>query len=183
MHKVFVSYHHTNPDQSYRNEFERLFALQSQIMISKSVQMGEINPTLSSETIRQKIRDEYLADSTVTIVLIGQHTWQRKHVDWEISSSIRDTKNNSRSGLLGILLPGKPDVTVGPGNIWSYNRYTVPPRLYKNVECGFAKIYGWSTNTEEVASWIELAFNQRKLVLPDNSYDHYVNNRTGDRWY
>lgn len=77
MHKVFVSYHHTNPDQSYRNEFERLFALQSQIMISKSVQIGEINPTLNSETIRQKIRDEYLADSTVTIVLIGQHTWQR----------------------------------------------------------------------------------------------------------
>lgn len=84
---------------------------------------------------------------------------------------------------MGILLPGKPDVTIGQGNIWAYNRYTVPPRLYKNVECGFAKIYGWSTNTQEVASWIELAFNQRKLVLPDNSYDHYVNNRTGDRWY
>ena len=82
-HKVFVSYHHKN-DQKYRNDFEDLFANQHDIMISKSVQIGDIDTNLKTDTIRQKIRDEYLRDSTVTIVLIGSQTWQRKHVDWKL---------------------------------------------------------------------------------------------------
>ncbi len=134
-HKVFVSYHHDN-DQYYRNMFENLFCNIYDIMVTKSVQIGEINPNLTTETIRQKIRNEYLRDSTVTVVLIGTQTWQRKHVDWEISSSIRDTEYNSRSGLLGIFLPSYP---LTPEN--KYNPYTIPPRLYKNVQCDFAKLY------------------------------------------
>jgi hypothetical protein len=103
-HKVFVSYHHSL-DQDYREKFEALFAGRYEIMISKSVQMGDIDPNLKTDTIRQKIRDEYLRDSTVTVVLVGEKTWQRKHVDWEISASIRRTEYNPRSGLLGIILP------------------------------------------------------------------------------
>jgi hypothetical protein len=103
-HKVFVSYHHAR-DQAYRDRFERLFAYDHDIMVSKSVQIGDIPTYLSTETVRQKIRDEYLRDSTVTVVLIGAETWQRKHADWEIASSIRHTEFNPRSGLLGILLP------------------------------------------------------------------------------
>jgi hypothetical protein len=76
-------------------------------LISNSVQENDIGDGLITETVRQ-IRDEYLKDSTVTVVLIGQHTWQRKHVDWEIGSSIRDTDNNPRSGLFGLLLPTHP---------------------------------------------------------------------------
>jgi len=66
-HKVFVSYHHAN-DQVYRNHFEKLFANIHDIMVSSSVQIGEIDPNIQTETIRQKIRDEYLSDSTVTVV-------------------------------------------------------------------------------------------------------------------
>ena len=106
-HKVFVSYHHAN-DQYYRNEFEKLFVDIHDVMVSKSVQIGDIDPGLSDDRIRQKIRDEYLRDSTVTVVLIGEQTWQRKHVDWEIGSSIRQTEYSSRSGLLGIILPSYP---------------------------------------------------------------------------
>ena len=100
-HKVFVSYHHAN-DQWDREKFETLFSTYYGVMISKSVQIGDINPFLSTDSIRQKIRDEYLRDSTVTVVLVGKETWKRKHVDWEIASSIRQTKLNSRSGLVGI---------------------------------------------------------------------------------
>ena len=95
-HKVFVSYHHAN-DQEYRNLFEGLFSFIHNIIVSKSVQIGDIDPNLKVDTIRQKIRDEYLRDSTVTVVLVGAETWKRKHVDWEIGASIRC------SGLLGIL--------------------------------------------------------------------------------
>ena len=97
-HKVFVSYHHAN-DQDYRDQFEKLFVDIHDIMVPKSVQIGDIDSNLKKDTVRQKIRDEYLRDSTVTVVLIGTETWKRKHVDWEIGSSIRSTEYNPRSGL------------------------------------------------------------------------------------
>lgn len=173
-HKVFVSYHH-HGDQEYRDKFERLFAQYYDIMISKSVQLGDIDPNLKTETIRQKIRDEYLRDSTVTVVLIGQDTWQRKHVDWEIASSIRQTKYNPRSGLLGILLPTHQDYGQT-----DYTPSLIPPRLYDNVECNFAKIYDWSDNASDVESWIDKAFNVRNTSEPDNSRDPFKNNRSGN---
>lgn len=175
-HKVFVSYHHAN-DQPYRESFEKLFASTYEILISKSVQLGDINPGLQTDTIRQKIRDEYLADSTVTVVLVGTQTWQRKHVDWEIASSIRDTRNNPRSGLIGILLP-----SFSMDSDIYYNKNKVPPRLYYNVACGFATIHRWSSDPKQVAEWIDAAYDRRTKILPDNSYPSYANNRAGETW-
>lgn len=174
-HKVFVSYHHAN-DQFYKNKFEELFANHHSIMISKSVQLGDINPYLKTETIRQKIRDEYLRDSTVTVVLIGKETWKRKYVDWEISSSIRDTEYNSRMGLIGILLPSHPSYRKG-----TYNPYIIPPRLYDNVQKGFAKIYNWSTNPNTVQKWIHDAFDRRFKINPTNARSSFGNNRSSDQ--
>jgi len=176
-HKTFVSYHHAN-DQFYKNKFEQLFSDTYDIMVSKSVQIGDINPNLATDTIRQKIRDEYLRDSTVTVVLIGSETWQRKHVDWEIAASIRSTQYSPRSGLVGILLPSYPR----PANPNNYTRNTVPPRLHDNIECGFAKIYNWSGNPVTVQGWIHEAFNNRNKINPDNSYPSFVNNRSGGGW-
>ena len=174
-HKVFVSYHHQN-DQDYRDLFEGMFADLHDIMVSKSVQIGDIATGLKTDTIRQKIRDEYLRDSTVTVVLIGAETWKRKHVDWEIGSSIRRTEYNPRSGLLGIFLPTHPD------HVKNYDEHTIPPRLHFNVECDYAKLYDWNTEPSTVQRWIHEAFEKRKTANPDNSYDSFVNNRSGDRW-
>jgi hypothetical protein len=175
-HKVFVSYHHYN-DQWDREKFETLFSSHYGVMISKSVQIGEINSFLPTETIRQKIRDEYLRDSTVTVVLIGKETWKRKHVDWEIGSSIRNTKLNPRSGLLGVFLPDHPDYVRD-----KYNPYIIPPRLYYNSKCGYADLYNWSDDPSKVYSWIRNAFDKRFKVQPDNSYPSFTNNRSGERW-
>ncbi len=174
-HKVFVSYHHAN-DQYYRNRFEELFSDDYDILVSKSVQIGDIDTYLPTDTIRQKIRDEYLRDSTVTVVLIGTETWKRKHVDWEIASSIRQIKYNLRSGLIGILLPSHPYYAN------SYDPHIIPPRLYDNLERGFAKLYNWSEDPNAVHDWIHQAFQRRNTVIPDNSYPNFVNNRSGDRW-
>lgn len=178
-HKVFVSYHHAN-DQYYRDRFEHLFSSTYDVMVSKSVQIGDINTYLPTETIRQKIRDEYLRDSTVTVVLIGSETWKRKHVDWEIGSSIRKTQFNPRSGLIGILLPTYPRPYNAPNN---YTSNTIPPRLYDNIQCGFAKIYNWSEDPKVVHDWIHEAFDRRNKINPDNSYNSFVNNRSGERWF
>ena len=175
-HKVFVSYHHAN-DQAYRNAFEALFSEQHGVFLSKSVQIGDIDESLPTETIRHKVRDEYLRDSTVTVVLIGTQTWQRKHVDWEISSSIRQTQHSSRSGLLGIILPTHPSYGES-----TYDAGIIPPRLADNQVCGYASIYDWSNDPSTVARWIEDAFQRRQTSSPDHSYPHFVNNKTSTRW-
>lgn len=172
-HKVFVSYHHEN-DQYYRNLFEKKFR---NIYVSKSVEIGEIDTNLKTETIRQKIRDEYLRDSTVTLVLIGKETWKRKHVDWEISSSIRHTQYNPRSGLLGIILPTHPDFERD-----KFSPYIIPPRLYVNIKCKYAKIYDWTDNVDTLQIWIHDAFSRKDKDIPDNSSPLFKNNKSGSRW-
>ena len=181
-HKVFVSYYHKE-DQKYRERFESLFARDFDITVSKSVNIGDIDPNLATETVRQKIRDEYISDATVTIVLVGAHTWQRKHVDWEISSSLRDTQHNPRCGLLGILLPTYPGYSVRK-SVQKYYTNTIPPRLYDNIQCNYAEIYPWTKNPKDVSSWIDKAFKRRDQdPPPDSSRDLFAKNRSGDSWY
>ena len=103
MHKVFISYHHEN-DQPYKEylvgmgEWHNLF-------IDRSVDTGDIPENWDAQKIRQKIRDSYLRDSSVTILLCGEETRYRKHVDWELASSMIDGEVNRKSGILVIALP------------------------------------------------------------------------------
>ncbi len=102
-HKVFISYHHDN-DQWAK---EALLNINNEknIFIDGSVDTRDISDDLSDEEIREKIRDEYLCDTTVTILLVGTETKNRKHIDWELYSSMYDGKVNKKSGILVIQLP------------------------------------------------------------------------------
>jgi hypothetical protein len=102
-HKVFVSYHHA-VDQGYKEALLKLNGSHN-IFIDGSVDTGDIDEALDDQAIREKIRDDYLQDSTVTIVLVGTGTKGRKHVDWEIYSSMYDGTVNKKSGVLVINLP------------------------------------------------------------------------------
>ena len=103
MHNVFITYHHDN-DQPYKDSLLNLNA-QHSVFVDKSVDTGDISDDLSDETIRRIIRDDYLRDSTVTILLVGAETKGRKHVDWELYSSMIDGSVNKKSGILVINLP------------------------------------------------------------------------------
>ena len=129
MHKVFISYHHYN-DQDYKDDLVTL-ACQHEIFIDKSVDTGDIDDSLPDERIREIIRDEYLRDSTVTIVLVGQDTKRRKHVDWEIYSSMFDGRINKKSGVVVVNLPG------------TSNHFTAPRQREKKVV--YPDIEDWTT--------------------------------------
>jgi len=103
MHRVFISYHHRN-DQFYKEKLLRA-NIESPIFIDCSVDTGDISDDLDDQTIRQIIRDDYLKDTTVTILLVGTETKNRKHIDWELYSSMFDGKINKKSGILVITLP------------------------------------------------------------------------------
>lgn len=175
-HRVFVSYHHAN-DESYRKIFELRFGNSFGLIIPGSVRVGDIRSGLKADTIRRIIRDEYLRDTSVTVVLIGTQTWQRKHVDWEISSSLRRTDLNPRSGLLGLFLRSHPDFGSE-----KYHRGIIPPRLYDNAECGYAVLADWSEDPEHMQSLVQRAYLNKSRVRPDNHRPLFQKNRWGSQW-
>lgn len=182
-HRVFISYHHTN-DQYYKEELVR-FAEENDIFNDWSVEIGDISDELTDQQIRVKIRDEYLRDSTVTILLVGTETKYRKHIDWEIYSSMYDGKVNKRSGIIVINLPaincsyytashsGEKENVFPENTNWTSisdrseyeRRYPyMPDRIIDNLLNNNAKIsvIGWDKLTVgKLKYMIEMAFENR----------------------
>ena len=153
-HRVFVSYHHKN-DQAYK-EYLINWAEENNIFVDWSVDTGDISDDLSDEQIREKIRDEYLRDCRVTILLVGTETKYRKHVDWELYSSMHNTQLNKKSGIIVILLPSakSESFTVGDDNEKS--------AIYPNVT-------DWTT----INTYAE--FERRYPYMPERILDNLVN--------
>ena len=98
-------------------------------------------------------------------------------MDWEIGSSLRDTRKNPRCGLLEIILPTHYDFGIS-----KYRANLIPPRLADNCsgENTFASIYDWpsSWNSDHVRNWIHFAFNRRFSIDPTNSRQQFSRNRS-----
>lgn len=187
--KVFISYHHRN-DQFYKQSLLD-FNAEHKIFIDASVDTGDIDERLPNQTIREKIRDGYLANSTVTILLVGTETKYRKHIDWEVYSSMIDGPVNKRSGILVINLPstnctsfhaahpGEKDLVHPECTSWTSidsrteyeRRYPhMPDRIIDNLLKPKVKIsvVPWDKlNVERLAFLIEAAFQAREK----NEYD------------
>ena len=164
-HNVFIS--HQDADRAYK---QRFIQMMGDFIVDMSVDEDDIEDTdLATETIRQEIRDNYIRQSSVTIVLIGPCTWQRMHVDWEIHSSIRHTDYNRRCGLLGIWLPNHVD-HGSP----RYSERLMPPRLADNTQGDdpYALLYDWpgrrARRRERVRQWIDDAFRRRRQTPPNS---------------
>ena len=172
-HKVFISFH--EQDIKYKEAFVRMM---DKRIGDRSVDTGNIDDTdLKTTTVRQKIRDEYVRDATVTIVLIGPCTWQRKHVDWEIGSSLRATRLNPRCGLLGILLPNHPNYRAR-----RLDPHLIPPRLADNSngDDPYALVHRWPDpwTPAKIGERIDRAFVRRKGASPNNKRDSFSRNWT-----
>jgi hypothetical protein len=182
-HKVFVSYHHAN-DQYYKNELLRINKMYN-IFIDASVDTGDIDDELDDKTIREIIRDEYLRDSTVTILLVGIETKRRKHIDWEIYSSMYDGKVNKKSGILVVNLPtincdyytashseekeriypeNKTWISINERNEYESRYPYMPDRIIDNLLNSEAKI--------SVTNWYKITNNIEVLrFLVNKTYD------------
>ena len=107
--------------------------------------------------IMSAIRDRYLQDTSVTIVVIGRCTHSRRFVDWEIKSSLRQPANGLPNGLLGIAIPPPKDTAGNP--IWHH----LPERLEKNYSqlyptSSYVRYCTWPTSGTELRGWIEEVF-------------------------
>lgn len=112
--------------------------------------------------VMQRIRDKYLEDSTVTIVLLGSCTHSRRYIDWEIKSSLQQGMDLP-NGLIGIALPSRG------GSV------NLPDRLAANWDSGhrdcYASCWQYPSSEPELQQWIEDAYQARitRANLIDNS--------------
>ena len=127
------------------------------IFIDQSVDTGDISDELCDEAIREKIRDDYLRDSTVTIVLVGLETKRRKHVDWEIYSSMIDGKKNKKSGILAVNLP-----STNPGQLSIHAPHS------GEKEIAYPEIGSWTS----IDSRAE--YERRHPYMPDRIIDNLL---------
>ena len=97
----------------------------SDVFTAKTVGVTDEDDFIDSDDkdyVMRRIREKYLSNTTVTIVLIGECTKARKYVDWEIASTLRNDPVNGRSGLLGINMKSMD------------RRWLPPPRLEDNYD-------------------------------------------------
>ncbi len=139
-HKCFISYHVADLDEVkiFVDNFGEEFI---PITVGVTDEDDFIDST-NEDYIKDKIREKYLSNSTVTIVLLGAGTYGRKYVDWEISSSLRNDSVNKRSGLLVLTLPSMNGSAILPARAkdnWvsgksdeSYALYYSTPQLGDN---------------------------------------------------
>jgi MTH538 TIR-like domain (DUF1863) len=122
------------------------------------VDTDDIDESLSDEAIRIKIRDEYLRDTSVTILLVGTETAQRKHVDWELYSSMRDGRVNKQSGVLAVTLP-----TTGSEHCFAAHT--------NEKEIVYPEFTNWIAFTQHTQ------FEERYPYLPDRITDNLITNK------
>lgn len=103
-HKVFISYYHFQ-DKEYK---EKLIQLGTKygIFDDYSIRINAINDTgKSTDEVAKIIRDKYMKNATVLILLCGKKTKKRKFVDRELHAAMYHTDKNPRMGIVVINLP------------------------------------------------------------------------------
>lgn len=102
-HKCYISF--KTEDKGYKKEIQSMGI----DMIDKSLNVAI--KSMNKDYIMRKIREDYLADSTVTIFLIGCYSAENSpdqdqtYIKRELQASLYNGDNNSRNGILGIVLP------------------------------------------------------------------------------
>ena len=127
-------------------------------------------------------------DSTVTILLVGTETKYRKHIDWELYSSMFDGAVNKKSGIVVIMLPStgctynqashaNEKTEVFP-QVDSWKKIKtrseiercfpyIPDRIIDNLLAENASV--------SVANWNQLNINQLKVLIDNAARDRSSN--------
>ena len=110
-HKCYISF--KTEDMYYKSKIQQMKDAGKLDFIDKS-----LNDPIDSDDpdyIMRKIREDYLSDSTVTIFLIGAQSneslgrEEQQYIKRELQASLFNGENNSRSGILGVVLPNMYD--------------------------------------------------------------------------
>lgn len=171
-HKVFISYHHD--DQNEVKDFVKIFDDEKNVFIVRALGIGiqqDIIDSNDTDYVMKRIRQLYLKDSTVTIVLMGKYTWARRYVDWEIQSSLRSGQTVTPNGLLGIKLPSYTKNSQFP------NRLNLNLKENDTQEECYARWIEYPTRKDTLFNAIHEAFlarttNKHLIVNPRDKFKY-----------
>lgn len=185
-HKCFISF--KTEDISYKEEIQNDLNID---MIDKS--LNEAIDSDDEDYIMRKIREDYLSDSTVTIHLIGSYSaetsWlqDQTYIKRELQASLYNGKNNTKNGILGVVLPSiyeniykgeytcsscgsiHNSVAINEGTVikeFSYNYY-----IPKNSGCGWSEddrycvLVKWDDFKDDPNTYIDKAFYKRSSPI------------------
>ena len=154
-HKCYISF--KTEDMAYKTMLQEMKEEGLIDFIDKS--LNEAVDSDDSDYIMRKIREDYLSDSTVTIFLIGEKSketlgWdEQQYIKRELQASLYNGEGNTRSGILGVVLPSMYDsIYKGSG---------------KCDKCG---------NTH---NWVNINDN---TVVKEFSANYYIEPHTGCAW-
>lgn len=168
--KIYLSYHHD--DQAEVDAFLQQFDRLNNMVVQRA--NGGLGEEIEREDDKHKVihtvRDRYLKDSAVTIVLLGKCTYTRRSVDLELLASLHHSDDEmadagesvTPNGLLGIMLP-------------SYSEDGFPDRLNENLQVSddqaepYARVIPYPQNKEILAREIEEAHMRRSELRPNNT--------------
>ncbi len=146
--KVFLSFHKADLDAVLA--FIERFDTGEDAFIYRAIAIpDDVIDSKDPDYIMRRIRIDFLADSTVMMVMIGQCTWARKYVDWELQASLRQPAGGKPNGVLGVMLDG------------SKTAATLPERLKLNVDFGYSTFWAYPSSGRSLSAWIEDAYQAR----------------------
>lgn len=170
--RVFISYHEA--DTVAVEDFIKTFGPSGEgAFTHKAVGLfgqGDFVDSTDPKYVMQRIREKYLEDSTVTIVLLGHCTHSRRYVDWELKASLTQPALGLPNGVIGIILP-----TLR-------TEAHLPDRFRENWALGhsncYATLWQYPTSGAVLRTWIEDAYEARtsRKHLIVNSREMMKNN-------
>ena len=180
-HKCYISF--KTEDSAYKQHVQSDLDVD---MIDKS--LDEPIQSDNEDYILRRLREDYLADSTVTIHLIGQYSAEtlgkkeQRFIKRELQASLYNSPSNSRNGILGVVLPDangaiykgsyvcstcrkthrlvaiNDDTTVRE---FSYNYYIPHDKCSHIEDDRYCVLARWDTFIANPNKWIEAAFSKR----------------------
>jgi len=180
MRRIFVSFHQADELEAniWIKRYEQYFReIRSLGLDELGEEFAEHVNSGDSDYVMRRIREDFIAGTSCTVVLLGKCTWARRYVDWEVAATLRNFDESPRGGLIGVHLP-----SAGAG------AFDVPPRLKLNLEeaegksVGYARVYGVAPSDGTVADWVDSAAERRDNLEPavGSTLDLMVNNRSCD---
>ncbi|MCA9601667.1 MAG: TIR domain-containing protein [Polyangiales bacterium] len=177
-HKVYISF--KTEDAGYKLEIQKL----GFDFVDKS--LNEPIDSVDEDYIMRRIREEYLADSTVTVHLIGQYgaeergEQEQRFIKRELQASLYG--GSTKNGILGIVLPEMVSTVYGGQyrcstctgrhnqvhindkttvREFSYNYYIPNGKCAHTADDRYCMLVTWDDFVADPTAHIEAAFAKR----------------------
>lgn len=177
------------------------FAYKQSIQEDLDVDMIDhsLNEPINSDNedyIMQKIREDYLSDSTVTIHLIGPYSAEsrgkeeQKYIKRELQASLYHGEGNTQNGILGVVLPemyatifGGSGTCITCGNVhnyvnindsstikeFSYNYYLPTNKCSWSEDDRYCVLVKWTDFVADPNKYIDAAFDKRTHSIAEKT--------------